>query len=310
SILENFDEEVAARLKDCKEKTVAGLNAYSRLIYHFFLIHSAGQAKALDPFRIMLGEGESARTYNIDWKSAEEYGDIFLRREDPLYLTMLEDAAATPAEAAVIEFDFTGQDRNISYLANHVGMEGIISVDKLCYSGIGEEEHLVITAKTTDGTLLDEATVNNIFELPAKIVKGFTAETGDFTELRRLKMEQRKQSVEETNKAYYLQECAKLDAYSEDLKEGLKHELKELKKTITQMKKEFRESTHLPLADMLAFKEKIDSMQKKRKKMEREINIREDEIDEMNERLQEEVRSKLKGNSAVIPIMTIGFKIK
>ena len=36
----------------------------------------------------------------------------------------------------------------------------------------------------------------------------------------------------------------------------------------------------------------------------------EDEIDEMNERLQDEIREKLKGNSKITHIMTIGFKIK
>ena len=44
--------------------------------------------------------------------------------------------------------------------------------------------------------------------------------------------------------------------------------------------------------------------------MERDITKREDEIDEMNERLQDEIREKLKGNSKITHIMTIGFKIK
>ena len=39
-----------------------------------------------------------------------------------------------------------------------------------------------------------------------------------------------KQAVEDANKKYYLEECEKLEAYSEDLKEGLQHELKPLEK--------------------------------------------------------------------------------
>ena len=101
-----------------------------------------------------------------------------------------------------------------------------------------------------------------------------------------------------------------MDAYSEDLKEGLKRELKDLKKAITEKNKEFRASTNLPLSEMLEIKDELEKMKKKRRAMERDINMHEDEIDEMNERLQDEIREKLKGNSIITHIMTIGFKIK
>jgi len=61
---------------------------------------------------------------------------------------------------------------------------------------------------------------------------------------------------------------------------------------------------------MLEIKDELEKMKKKRRTMERDINKREDEIDEMNERLQNEIREKLKGHSIITHIMTIGFKIK
>mgnify|MGYP002567045781 CR=1 FL=1 len=310
SILENFDEEVAARLKDCKEKTVASMSAYSRWIYYFFLVHGAKRVEPLDQLRIRLDENGHSRTYNLDWKSADANGDTFLRREDPLYGNWLEEATADEIAPAMIEFDYSGQNRIISFLANNIGMEGIISIDKLSYSGIGEEEHLVITARASNGTVLDEDTVNSLFEMPGTVVGECPAEAAEFSILRQQMMKLQKQQVEEANKAYYLQECTKLDAFSNDLKEGLKHDLKELKKAITAKRKEFQASTNLPLSEMLTIKDELDAMQKKRKKMEREISVREDEIDEMNDRLQQEIRSKLDGNSIITPIMTIGFRIK
>lgn len=44
--------------------------------------------------------------------------------------------------------------------------------------------------------------------------------------------------------------------------------------------------------------------------MERDINKREDEIVEMNERLQKEICEKLNGNGKIIHIMSVIFKIK
>ncbi len=310
SILENFDEEVAARLKDCKENTVASMSTFSRWIYYFFLIHGAERVEPLDQLRIRLEENGQTRTYNLDWKSADELGDTFLRREDPLYGHWLEEATAKQIAPAMIEFDYSGQDRKISYLAKHLGMEGIIAIEKLSYSSIGEEEHLVITARASDGTVLDEDTVNSLFELPGAIIGECPAEIAEFSALRQQMMELQKQRVDKANKAYYLQECAKLDAYSDDLKEGLKHDLKELKKAITAKRKEFQASTNLPLSGMLDIKDELEKLKRKRKQMEREINIREDEIDNMNERLQQEIRGRLEGSSVVTPIMTIGFRIK
>lgn len=310
SILENFDEEVAARLKDCKDNTVASMSIYSRWIYYFFLIHGAKRVAPLTETRIRLDENGHSRTYNLNWKAAEEHGDVFLRREDPLYSQWLEEATAAPIAPAMIEFDYSGQERNISFLANHLGMEGIISIDKLSYSGIGEEEHLVITARFSDGTTLDEKTVDSLFELPGTIVGDCPTELAEFDALRQQMIELQKQQIEESNKVYYLQECDKLDAYAEDLKEGLKHDLKELKKAITAKNKEFRSSTNLPLSEMLAIKDELEKMKLKRKKMEREIGAREDEIDDMNAQLQQEMRDKLQGNSVVTHIMTIGFRVK
>ena len=136
------------------------------------------------------------------------------------------------------------------------------------------------------------------------------AESAEFIKLREAMLELQRQRVEDANKHYYLEECDKLDAFAEDLKEGLKHDLKELKKAITAKNKEFRTSTNLPLSDMLAIKDELEKMKRKRKQMEREIGAREDEIDEMNEQLQQEIRDKLEGNCVTTHIMTIGFRIK
>ncbi len=89
----------------------------------------------------------------------------------------------------------------------------------------------------------------------------------------------------------------------------MQHELKDLKKTITEKKKVFRASTALPLSAMLDMKDEINKLEVQRKKLQRELYMREDEIDAEKERLQEEVRQKLQGNCTLEHIMTIGFEV-
>lgn len=116
-------------------------------------------------------------------------------------------------------------------------------------------------------------------------------------------------AIENANREYYLAECAKLDAYSDDLKEGLQQELKALKNLIREKKKAFNESSHLPLMEIVALKDEINGLEKKRKLMQREIYEKEDEIDTANERLQAEVRARLDGKFEEEHVMTISFEI-
>ena len=53
----------------------------------------------------------------------------------------------------------------------------------------------------------------------------------------------------------------------------------------------------------------VNRLEKKRKQMQRDIYAQEDEIDMQKDRLQEEIRQKLNGNSEVTHIMTISFEI-
>lgn len=309
SILENFDEVVASRLKECEVNTVASLDKFTQWIYYFFMIHGAERVEPLEQWRLKFKDGDVERVYNLKWKDAEQEGDTFLRREDPLYESWLAEAMSQPLPPVKICFDHTNSERNISFLNAHPHLQGILSIDKLSYDGIGEEQHLVFSVVTQDGTAMDEDTINSMLELPASVVSNSVQETKDLQEIRRQRLELQRQRVEESNKKYYLEECDKLDAYSEDLKEGLQRELKDLKKAIAEKKKVFRASTTLPLSEMLTMKDEINKLELKRKKMQREIYDREDEIDAEKERLQDEIRQKLEGNCTTENIMVIEFEV-
>lgn len=309
SILENFDEEVAAKLKNCADNTTASLDKFTQWMYHFFMIQGAERVEPLDEWRFRCNFNGQEVMYCLRWKPAEENGDIFLRKEDALFQHLLRDASEIQLEQGHLVFRYSDSDRRIGFLDEHRGLRGVLSIDKLVYNGISEEEHLVFSIITEDGTTIDDDMMDRILQLPSEIVGDCPEEEEALIALREERLELQRQEVENANREYYLAECDKLDAYSEDLKNGLQHELKELKKLISDKKKEFRASTSLPLEEMLKIKDDINKLEAKRKKMQREIYDREDEIDAEKERLQAEIREKLKGNSRTEHIMTISFEI-
>ena len=316
SILENFDEAVAARLKNCQDGTVASLDKFTQWIYYFFLAHGAERVKPLTQWRLQFKDGDIKRTYNLRWKDAEEEGDVFLRREDPLYEAWLQESLSYDLKPAAICFRHTGSDRNISFFHTHPGIKGMLSIDKLSYDGLSHEEHLIFTVITItdititeDGTAMDEEIINSMLELPAEIIGDCPAETPELIKLREQRLGTQQAQIEEANKNFYLDECDKLDAYSEDLKEGLQIKYKELSKLIKEKERECRASTHLPLDRIIAMKDEINKLKAKRKQMQLEIYQQEDEIDKQRNELQDKIRQKLNGTTNISHIMTISFEV-
>lgn len=311
SILENFDEDVALRLADCQKNTVASLDKFSQWMYYFFLIHGGGRVLSLNEGRLQLtNEDGSVSTYNLQWKKAEEEGDIFLRKEDGFFRRWLDEAMQAEITPTHIRFDNTGAERRHSFFDSHTGLKGVLSVDKLAYEGLGDQEYLIFTVETEDGTTLDEDLVNRMLELPGEATTDIPDETAGFIQKRDERMELKKQQIQNANKEYFIAECEKLDAYSEDLKEGLERDIKELGKLIKEKKREFKTgSGDKTLEEMLDLKEEISKLESKRKEMRRNLYEQQDAIDEQNERLQEEIRQKLEGHMVTQHIMTISFEI-
>lgn len=309
SILENFDEVVTARLKDCQDDTVASLDKFSQWIYYFFLAHGAERVTPLSQWRLQVKDGDVKKTYNLRWREAENEGDVFLRREDPLYEAWLQESMSAELSPVAIRFCHTNSERNISFFNAHPGIKGVLSVDKLSYNGLSHEEHLLFSVITEDGTLMDDDIVNSMLGLPAEIVGACPSESPELVQLRETRLGTQQEQVEEANKQYYLDECDKLDAYSEDLKEGLQRKRKELDKLIKEKEKEFRTSTNLPLDKIISMKDEINKLKDKRKKMQREIYQQEDEIDLQRDKLQEEIRQRLNKTARITHIMTIAFEV-
>ena len=133
--------------------------------------------------------------------------------------------------------------------------------------------------------------------MPAEIIGDCLPETPELIAQRDMRLGTQKEQIEEANKQFYLDECDKLDAYSEDLKEGLQRKRKELNKLIKEKEKECRASTSLPLDQIIAMKDEINRLKDRRKNMQREIYQQEDEIDMQRDKLQEEIRQKLNGTT-------------
>lgn len=313
SILENFDEEVSAHLKNCHEGTKTELDRFSRWLCNFFVMQGAERVEPLDQWRFAYIEDGECKTYNLRWRDAEERHDEFLRRDGELCGDWITQAMGTETPSVSIQFTHSTlpASDHISFLDSRPDLKsGVISIDKLTHKGIDNEEHLIISVITNDGTPVDDKMVERIMELEATVVGECSPETETLIRRRQEGIQRQKDDIAEQNKIYFLEQVEKLDAFSEDLKEGLQKQLKALKKEITEKRKDFRTSKDVcSLDEMLEKRSAITALEDKRKKMEREISLEEDRITLENEALQEDIRTRLNGEIETETIMTFSFEI-
>jgi len=312
SILENFDEDVSKRLKGCHDDTKAGLDKFSRWLWDFFMMRGAERVEPLNQFRFVYTENGEQNTYNLKWKDADEQRDVFLRRDDQLCQKWLTEVMDEPLAPVAIQFAHSTlpPEEHISFLDIHTNLKGVISIDKLIHKGISNEEHLIISVVTEEETVVDDDTVDRIMELPATIIGECSTENADLIARRLAGIQRQKDEIAERNKQYFLEEVDKLEAYTEDLKEGLQKYLKSTKKAITEKKKEAQALKDSgTLEEMLKVQEEKNRLESELKRKQRELYDEEDRLERERDAFLDEIRNRLNGEIETQAIMTFSFEI-
>lgn len=312
TLLENFDEEVASRLKNCDENTIKSVGRYGQWLYHFVLSEGGEAIKPLNGTRLYYDENnEFTGYYNLSWKDSEERKEQFLRREHPLCQKLMTRCQARPLPVREVLFDYTNSGRNISFFDVTDCKSGWLTVNKLSNESFETEEYLLITTLCDDNTAIPGDMINRIMELPANCMDNKDLDTPQrLYVLADQAKETKLKGIEAQNKKYFLDECEKLDAWSEERKIALQQELKDIDKLIKEKNREVSLSaSDCSLEELVEKKAEVQRLKKSRERKRREHFEEEDRIELENERLQEEMRRRIIGRATVEHIFTIRFGI-
>jgi adenine-specific DNA-methyltransferase len=238
-LLEHFDEDVNARLRISRDKTIETLSQRERWLLALTRAELDGQAQfdADVPRFRYLGPDARQGFYHLDWKQAEKNGDTFYRQDHPLAVQLIERALARKLAPACLTLDYSAHGTRISILEPLVGKSGWLELSRLTVQALGTEDFLVFAAQTDDGIVLDDEICQKLLLLPARLTDAPAGEAPDIGDIRQRELQTRLAQVEKRNGQFFDEEVIKLDRWSDDLKTGLERDIKELDKQIREARK-------------------------------------------------------------------------
>lgn len=310
AIIDNFDEDVAARLKIHEENTHRSMTDRERWLFNttFYELGTQAVFDQNEPRFEYAGSQAPHGYYNFKWPQADIRGDAFYRMDHPLAQAVIAQAIGRQLPSATLTFKYGAYDGRISALEQYIGMEGWLFLSKLEVQSINKEEFLLLAAMTDTGITIAEDMAQKILNIPAT-VSGLEGNIPQDAldaitdQLRQSRLAQ----ADARNARFFEEEVTKLDRWSEDLKNGLETEIKDLDKEIRELKKEA--SRVAALNDKLEIQKKIRALETRRKEKRQKLYEDQDQIDEQRDVMISRVEKQLQLKHSVKPIFAIKWRL-
>lgn len=309
TLLENFDEEVTERLRVHRDKTLESLSERERWLLSLTRSELNGEATfdSQQPRFNYTGNISRHGFYHFDWKQAEKNGDTFYRQQHPLAAHLIERAQNRQLPPATLTFHYANHGSVVSAVEPLIGQQGWLELSKLTITSLDSEEFLLLTGITDGGHTLDDERCRKLLSLSATVANGVDVPLPDLAEQRNVELTRRVREVEQRNMKHFDEEVLKLDHWSDDLKQGLEREIKELDKQIREARKVA--ALAASLNDKLEAQKLIRTLESTRKERRKRLFDAQDEIDSQRDELIARIEVQLGQKKLVTPLFTIRWTL-
>lgn len=313
-LLENFDVEVAQKLKLSKDSAEKYLDKFERELWNLTKYYLNDYAEFNDdkkyfmlnknPFpELEINRGPYRLGKNI--KDANTY-----RVSHPLAQRIFIDTKSKKLPVRELVFDYTNnKTTKISILENLIGKSGWLTLKNITVDSFEKEDYLIFAGYQDNGEYLDSEQCEKLFMLDAE-VKDTVIDNPDNERLNTF-IEAKKAGfmdfIVQRNTEFFDDEMNKLDKWAEDRKNSLEIELKQLDKDIKTLKTESKKI--LKLEDKLNAQKTIKEMEAKRNKMRRDLFESQDLVDKQKEDLIEKIEAKLNQKISEEELFTIRWRL-
>ncbi len=313
-LIENFDAEVAERLNVWQENTHTTIDRLQVLLWGLTR-HELGNERGVffdeenmtfQMLQLIEFGYNTKKIFGIKRTSehCEQYGV-----SHPLAQRLIQRALNRDLPYQGILFDYENARSKVSALERLPKKSGKLTLSKL---KIGEdEEHLIISCIDDLGNAIDQDIARRLFNL--KSAKAYDLLPFDDKTQKRLDevLFSEQQKILEKNlirdTKIFDDEVEKLEKWSDDRKASLEIKLKEIDKSIKEMKKEVR--SQRTLEEKVAMQRKQSAAESERMALRKKLFVMQDEIDSERDRLISAAESAMRQETQAQTIFSIEWRI-
>lgn len=305
-LLENFDAEVAEKLRHHTTKSREHLSRVEQLLWkvsrfiledraefideeHAFLLKSQPypgiDAKVVPPGRYeMARDPVHAHRYRLHHPLAKEVIRDAMTRETPIATLRLHYAA------------YQGQSVDLTPL---VGSSGVLAARWLSVQSADDgEDHLILVGTVEGGASIATAQCHRLLDCPGEIIENNVPTQLDRDRIENALRAEESRVIAEISESHaraFDQEMEKLDHWARDRKSALEYELRDLDAKIGEAKKQAR--TVGNLNDKVHWQRQVLALERLRAEKRRDIFEAQDEVDRQREKLLIAADQRLKKDS-------------
>lgn len=305
TLLENFDDEVAQKLRINFKESAASLTKFNKalwLLTRYALRNHASFDEANSSFHLfdtdLSGFEGKYCLVNTDTCRSQlalpEHAQVY-RIGHPLARQIIDKNIDAELPCHEVIFDYTHTPVKVSLLEQFIGKSGWLHVEKLSIDSFEQEDRLLIACFDENGNEVFPDVAEHLFELQAtEQIEQVFRPAGITSQCDDIISRQRADIIEENalrNQNFFEEEMDKLDSWAEDMKMSLERELTDLDTEIKLLKGQSKKLA--TLSEKVEAQRKIKDLEKKRAEKRNSLFSAQDEIDSRKEDLLSSVERML-----------------
>jgi hypothetical protein len=325
-LLENFDEEVHEKLKINLQQSSEYLGKFESWLWQltkyylqpfatfndtensFFLKKNPFATEDIYKGPYKLGKKNIGEKHKFSTSILES--ENLYRVGHPLAKKIIAKCKEVKPEIKELVFNLSSADKKISVLQNLIGKQGWMQAKEITISSFEEEDYILFAAFDDEGNILEPEQCQRLFSLEAEALSSISFEEEHsirFQEIFHSQQISISEENEKRNHSFFDEEVDKLEKWSEDVRESIKYEIKEMGKEIKTRKTEARKL--LNLEQKVKEQRVIKDLEKRLAEKRFNQYKNEDEIENRKDGLLDEVEKRLKQQTIEKELFTIRFKI-
>lgn len=308
TLMEHFDMDVVANLKNCRDQSNDFLREYERVLL------SLARAELPDAEFNQNHFYYRGHRYDLTWPLAQEHDSEFFRlqaTEHYLAWDLVRQAKAYSLEPAHIVFHYDELDGQYAGLKPFIGKSGYLTALEISArfnEGKSVRTQLVVLAATEEGERLSRENAEHLLcipahaeHLPKPIPESY------FDHWKEDVLEESTRQTEAELDEYLEQESEKLERWAQDRRDALMKTVEELDSEIRQFKKETRQLAST--AEKIEAKKELRKLERKRDDALSEYHESKKRIEVQEDELLDEVSQKLDLTCEVSSLFTLSWAL-